>query len=149
MSLDVYLEIENAHVPDDGGIYIREGGKNKKITREEWDMRYPNREPITVSTYIESGCVYSDNITHNLNTMASEAGIYKHLWRPEELNITIAKELIEPLEMGLVELETNPKKYKQFNPSNGWGDFNGLIEFVKNYLDACVKYPDAIIRISR
>ena len=33
---------------------------------------------------------YSANITHNLGKMAEEAGIYKHLWRPEEIGITKA-----------------------------------------------------------
>lgn len=28
-------------------------------------------------------CIFSANITHNLNAMAEAAGIYKHLWRPE------------------------------------------------------------------
>lgn len=48
--------------------------------------------------------VYDANITHNLNTMAEEAGIYKHLWRPEELGITKAKDLIEPLAEGLAKM---------------------------------------------
>ena len=29
--------------------------------------------------------VFSANITHNLGAMAKEAGIYMHLWRPDEL----------------------------------------------------------------
>jgi hypothetical protein len=38
--------------------------------------------------------VYSDNITHNLGEMADAAGIYKALWRPEEIGITKAAELV-------------------------------------------------------
>lgn len=30
------------------------------------------------------------NITHNLGRMAKEAGIYQHLWRPEEIGVTKA-----------------------------------------------------------
>jgi len=41
--------------------------------------------------------VYDANITHNLGEMADEAGVYKHLWRPEEIGLTKAAELIEPL----------------------------------------------------
>ena len=65
--------------------------------------------------------VYSANITHNLGKMASEAGIYKCLWRPEEVEITKAKELIEPLSRGLALLKGDPERFKAFNASNGWG----------------------------
>ena len=39
---------------------------------------------------------YSSNITHNLGAMAREAGIYEACWRPEEIGITKAAQLIEP-----------------------------------------------------
>ena len=45
--------------------------------------------------------VFGQHTTHNLNKMAQEAGIYKHLWHPEELKITKASQLIEPLKKGL------------------------------------------------
>jgi hypothetical protein len=93
--------------------------------------------------------VYEANITHNLNTMATEAGIYQHLWRPDELGITQAAELIHPLTVGLQLLISNPKRFKKFNPPNGWGDYEGLCEFVHKYLQACKDYPDAEVRVSR
>jgi signal transduction histidine kinase len=31
--------------------------------------------------------LFVSNITHNLNIMADKAGIYQHLWRPEEIGI--------------------------------------------------------------
>ena len=93
--------------------------------------------------------VFSYNCTHNLNTMANEAGIYKHLWRPEELGITTAEQLIEPLEQGLQRLKENPQHYKKFNPSNGWGSYEGLVSFVEEYLKNCKDYPDAEISAHR
>lgn len=33
----------------------------------------------------EERTVFSANITHNLGEMADKAGIYKALWRPEDL----------------------------------------------------------------
>jgi len=44
--------------------------------------------------------VYSANITHNLNEMAGAAGIYKYLWRPEEVGIYYAENLIDPFTKG-------------------------------------------------
>lgn len=93
--------------------------------------------------------VFDYNITHNLNKMAGEAGIYKHLWRPDEIGISKASQLIEPLTKGLQLLQSDPDRFRQFNPANGWGDYEGLVQFVSSYLIACVKYPDAEINISR
>lgn len=93
--------------------------------------------------------VFDYNITHNLNDMADEAGIYKHLWRPEELGIKKAEELIEPLRNGLELLKSEPEKFKKFNPENGWGDYEDLVKFVEQYLSHCISWPDAIIHTSR
>lgn len=93
--------------------------------------------------------VYNSGITHNLNSMAMKAGIYKHLWRPDEINITKASELIEPLTKGLKKLKDNPEYYKEFNPSNGWGDYEGLVKFVEDYIAACKTFPEATIEADR
>jgi hypothetical protein len=92
---------------------------------------------------------YCANITHNLGEMAAKAGLYKYLWRPGEVNATIAQDLIPRLENGLEELLKHPDYYKTFEPKNGWGHYDGLVEFVKKYLEACKSNPDAIIRVSR
>ena len=38
--------------------------------------------------------MYEANITHNLGKMTVEAGIYKALWRPEEIEAVYAKDII-------------------------------------------------------
>ena len=93
--------------------------------------------------------VFTKNITHNLNSMAEEVGIYKHLWRPEEINITRAFQLIEPLTQGLNLLKEDPERFKAFNPENGWGSYENLVSFVEQYLAACIKNPDANISVCR
>jgi len=93
--------------------------------------------------------VYSANITHNLGAMAKQAGIYQHLWRPEELGIVTADELIEPLRAGLTLLEKCPNEFQALNPPNGWGSYDGLVAFVREYLAACEANPDATIRVCR
>jgi hypothetical protein len=92
---------------------------------------------------------YSRNITHNLNTMAGEAGIYEVMWRPDEIGITKAAQLIEPLKDGLAKLESDPERFKKLNPSNGWGSYDGLVSFVRDYLRACEETPDAEVYVSR
>jgi hypothetical protein len=149
MSLDVYLTLPGVQVQiQEPRIFIREGGQNKEITRAEWDARYPDREPFTVASE-DSETVYSGNITHNLNKMAAEAGIHEALWRPEEIGITHARQLIEPLKTGLALLKSDPARFKALNPSNGWGTYEGLRQFVADYLVACKEYPSAEVSVSR
>ena len=100
-------------------------------------------------TAVRPTTVFDYNITHNLNKMADAAGIYQHLWRPDELNITRAEQLIAPLTDGLALLENDPERFRQFNSPNGWGDYDGLVVFVRAYLDACKQNPDAEVSVSR
>lgn len=93
--------------------------------------------------------VYSANITHNLGEMAEEAGIYKHLWRPEEIGITKAEQLILPLRAGIGRMEANPERFKKFNAPNGWGMYEHFMPWLHKYLEACEQYPDATIEVSR
>ena len=51
------------------------------------------------------------NITHNLGQMASKAGIYKCLWRPEEIKVTKAKQLIPLLEKGIALMRSDPERF--------------------------------------
>ena len=89
--------------------------------------------------------VFSRNITHNLNTMADAAGIYQHLWHPEDIGITKAVELIEPLREGLARLKADPEHFKQFDSKNGWGLYIHFVPFVEACLEACEKNPDATV----
>jgi hypothetical protein len=93
--------------------------------------------------------VYSANITHNLGKMASAAGIYKCLWRPDEHGIEKASQIIEPLEAGLGKLATNKAQFEEFNPPNGWGSWAGFVPWCANYLQACRDNPEALVNVSR
>jgi hypothetical protein len=148
MSLDVYLRISGINKQGGSKIFIREDGTTKEITREEWDRRFPGREPVSCET---EACdvVYSANITHNLNTMAEAAGIYECLWRPEEIGITHAEQLIAPLSKGLQSLKRNPEQFYPLNPPNGWGSYERLVAFVESYLLACIVYPEATVAVWR
>ena len=148
MSLDVCLTLPGVSVAIEACIFIREDGQNKEISRAEWDARYPEREPFTVASE-ESEIVYSANITHNLNSMADEAMLYNCLWRPDEHGITKAEQLIPLLTTGLAFLKSDPERFKEFNPKNGWGDYHGLCQFVADYLVACKEYPSADVSVSR
>lgn len=97
----------------------------------------------------ENGEVYSRNITHNLNAMAQAAGLYRAIWRPEEIGATVAAQLIGPLQQGLMALATDRREYEKHNPANGWGSYVSLVDFVTDYLAACREHTEASIRVSR
>jgi hypothetical protein len=90
-----------------------------------------------------------DGMTHNLSGMASEAGIYDVVWTPDKVGIKTAGELVVPLSLALSQLQSDPARFKAFNPKNGWGDYAGFVDFISAYLNACREYPDATIRASR
>lgn len=93
--------------------------------------------------------VFDTNITHNLNIMATEAGIYDCLWRPEEFGYYYARDIIEPLMLGLEKLKNNREYYEQFNSPNGWGIYEHFVPFVEEILKMCRCFPDAIIQVDR
>ena len=152
MSLDVYLERPGVAIERSAeGIFIRENGQTVQISREEWDRRFPDREPVTVradETYTDNR-VYSSNITHNLGKMAREAGVYDCCWRADEHGITHAKQLIEPLQRGISAMEAEPERFWKHNPENGWGSYASFLPWLKEYLAACIEYPDAEVRVWR
>lgn len=145
MSLDVYLESDEPFVSP-AKIMIREGGCNREISAEEWNERFPEREPVVVAER-ETTTLYNGNITHNLGTMAAMAGIYEYLWKPETFSITKASELIEPLFRGWRWLLSNPGRAREANPKNGWGNYELLCDFVRDYLEACMRHPDTKVRV--
>lgn len=181
MSLDVYLTMDGAQSPSGSGIFMREAGSTREISRDEWDRAFPGREPLVATATDDGGGeVYEANITHNLSTMAEHAGIYDACWRPyriadpEKAALVHAQEearnfhgpdgafelersiapihaalLIEPLRAGLALLESDPERFRRHNPENGWGSYEGLVSFVRGYLRACERYPQATVSVSR
>ena len=102
---------------------------------------------------------HSGNVTHNLTTMADKADLYEALWRPyklfnvtddEEYDIEIHAEDIAPkLKAGIDNLLSEPEVYRTYNPDNGWGSYEGLLNFTQKYHEACIKYPKALVDVSR
>jgi len=99
--------------------------------------------------------VYDGNITHNLGKMAGEVKLsndltlYDILWRPDEHGLKFAREISELLNEGWNILLSEPEHFKQWDPENGWGSYEGLVDFVYKYRNACWDNPDAELRVSR
>lgn len=152
MSLDVSLIAPNRIKKAGTGVFVRENGRNVELlTSDEVYAKFGQRVPEVES---DTNCVFDWNITHNLGEMADQVKIddhtlYQYLWRPEEIGVFQAKQLIEPLSRAWVSMLSDREKLEEFNPENGWGDYEGLVNFVEEYLKAAVEYPDATIEVSR
>ena len=92
--------------------------------------------------------VYWANITHNLSTMAQEAGIYEELWSPNGINAIYASDIIAPLTEGLIKMALDPEYYEKFNSPNGWGMYCNFLPWIAKYIKACSDHPDALIEVS-
>jgi len=93
--------------------------------------------------------LFEANITHNLGSMASAAGIYEIVWRPDECGITFAGEIVERLSAGIAELDANRAKYEEYNAENGWGTYRQFVPWLERYRDACAEFRGAVIEVSR
>lgn len=148
MSLDVWLTMPGEKVRYVARIFRSDDRKDKEVYESEWQTYFPGTEPLAIEE-VERVTVFEYNITHNLTRMAAAAGIYQELWRPEEIGVTQARQLVEPLRDGWRRLLADPDGFKKYNPVNGWGDYDALVRFVRNYLSACEEYPDADVSVSR
>ena len=92
---------------------------------------------------------YSANITHNLGEMAQAAGIYYQVWRPEEVGIKTAAQMIEPLTVGIALLKSDAERFKRLDPSNGWGTYADFVPWLERYLAACIENPNAEVSVYR
>ena len=100
-------------------------------------------------TRMETEEFFSANITHNLNKMAEEAGIYKACWHPSEIGISKASQLIEPLRNGIALMKADPERFKKHDSPNGWGLYVNFLPWLENYLAACEAHPDADVHVWR
>jgi chromosome segregation ATPase len=135
MSLDLYLYKKDVNIQE---------------IKDSINILYEKKQAIQteieqLEDAYEDAKIGSFNITHNLNEMAKAAELYEVLWQPDKMGIASASQMIPLLEKGLKELEAKPAKYKTFNPSNGWGKYEDLVNFCYSTLQKCREFPDAVV----
>lgn len=145
MSLDIYIISPTPIKKKSTGIWVRDNGKTRELTKAEAQERYPGAEIREVE--IETTEFWSKNITHNLNTMATEClcfddyDLYDLLWRKDEPKQS-REWYVAHLAYCLDVLKDDPEHFKQFNPANGWGDYEQLCEFVEDFIRALIDMPE-------
>lgn len=86
------------------------------------------------------------NITHNVIPMWRLAGVVDALY---ESHGTLAGEHLDVLQAGVLRMKTDPAAYRGLNPANGWGNYEGALRFLEEWLAACEAHPKATIGVSR
>lgn len=52
------------------------------------------------------------------------------------------------LAAGIQRMEADPEKYRAMNPSNGWGDYEGALTYLRGIAEACANHPKCSIWVS-
>jgi hypothetical protein len=53
-----------------------------------------------------------------------------------------------PLADGVKRMEADPEKYREMNPPNGWGDYEGALKYLRTLAEACAEHPKCTIYVS-
>lgn len=101
-----------------------------------------------VSLYLgggnESACVFDRNHTSNTARMWREAGC-----DVAEFHGKSALEFGAYLSLAIDDIEFRPGHYEYWAPENGWGTVNTTLDFLRALRDACERYPNATVAVSR
>ena len=79
--------------------------------------------------------MFEGNQTYNLSTMFKRAGFH-----PNAFSGMDARTLRPIVDNAVRLMEDNPEYFKKYNPDNGWGSYEGAVNFLKGlqgYLALC------------
>ncbi|MGW5711622.1 hypothetical protein ACWF8U_20480 [Streptomyces olivaceus] len=84
------------------------------------------------------------NYTSNVSRMWTDA-----LGHPlGELHDRTAGDCIEALKDAVTALEAEPARFTELEPANGWGTYEGALDYLRCLRDACRVHPKAVIYVS-
>lgn len=86
--------------------------------------------------------VYSRNHTSNTAQMWRDAGCDL-----AEFDGKLAFELADSLQQAISKIEASPDDYRKYEPSNGWGDLDTTLAFLRGIYEACTVHPRAVVRV--
>lgn len=125
MSLDFYIRVPEIR------SYYRSAGKTLPMAEYDDCFRF----------------YHVANITHNLGEMARHIPVsdtltlYNVLWRPDESGLMTTDDIVDLVAEGVRYMITHKDDLIKYNPDNGWGDYDGLLEFAKQVGNACLFNP--------
>lgn len=92
-----------------------------------YDLRFAVKIDGT-DIFAQVGTPEYDTPTYNLGEMFRVCTG----WDFEQGTFYKCSDVMPLIERGIRELEENPKKYKKYNPPNGWGDLEGALRVLRS-----------------
>jgi hypothetical protein len=87
------------------------------------------------------------NYTYNVSKM------WHYIYPDDDYMLHIeglkGKETIKLLQDSYRKLKNNEHELVKMNPKNGWGSYEGFLEFISKLIQASIKYPDDVWSASR
>jgi hypothetical protein len=84
------------------------------------------------------------NYTANVSPMWTRA-----LGEPlADLHGRTAGGVVEQLDRAIAAMQAAPGEYEAMNPANGWGRFEGALNYLRDLRAACAEHPKTQIRVS-
>ena len=92
--------------------------------------------------------VFSSNYTSNCSRMWDAAGCSLRDWAYDKAAGRRASTLIEPLRTAIRTMEEDPQRFREMEPDNRWGSYDGALKWLRSILSACEEYPEASVYVS-
>lgn len=91
---------------------------------------------------------FEANYTYNVSPMFYEA--FKGMLDDgiSGLHEKTGKDARHMLEIAIARMQDDPEKYKQWNPDNGWGSYEGALNLLCTLRGWCISAPLARFRVS-
>lgn len=85
------------------------------------------------------------NYTSNVSGMWTQALNDRALY---EFDGMAATEAVPLLDAGIAAMEADPAGFRELNPANGWGRYEGALDYLRRLRAGCVEHPKTVIRVS-
>lgn len=103
-----------------------------------YDIRYGVEVKDANGLIAEVGRPEHDTPTYNLSDMFRKCMD----WDYEQGKWYRVTEVLPKILHGIQELQISPKKYKKYEPSNGWGSTRGALECLQSIVEGIADYQN-------
>lgn len=101
---------------------------------------------LTINTGVEEKDVVEiGNYTSNIGKMYCDAFNVQD-WK--FINGKVCKDALPYVKNACKNMRRSPDRYKKMEPSNGWGTYEGALEYLEHLQKGCEENPDCTVRIS-
>lgn len=99
---------------------------------------------------IDTGAEYPATVVDCGNYTSNVSGMWKKALgeRLAEFDGRNAGESVPLLDAGIKAMSSSPDEYREMNPANGWGSYEGALTYLVDLRSYCAEHPKTTIRVS-